>query len=120
MYQSVPPFVCTELLLFFSFLPPQQQLCQDIITFWLTPLSFEVGELLRTNPFMFFTRMREEDPSKAGLAELGLTIHACCATEMTCERLLGDVARLVGKDRASLNNASIMALLMFYLKKKPP
>jgi hypothetical protein len=39
--------------------------------------------------------------------------------EMNCERILGDVGRLVGKDRASLNNASIMALLMFYLKKKP-
>jgi hypothetical protein len=32
-------------------------------------------------------------------------------------RVLGDVARLVEKDRVSLNNVSIMALLMFYYKK---
>jgi hypothetical protein len=50
-------------------------------------------------------------------AELGLGIHAGSATEVSNERVLGDVARLVGQDRASVNNASIMALLLFYLKK---
>jgi hypothetical protein len=102
---------------FLSFLRPQQ-LCEQVLELWLTPLSAEAGELLRTNPYIFYTRMREEDASKALLAELGLTMHACCATEMNCERILGDVARLVGQDRASLNNASIMALLMFYHKRQ--
>jgi hypothetical protein len=62
--------------------------------------------------------MREGDPSKALLAELELSTHVCSAIETNCERILSDVARLVGKDRVSLNNASSMALLMFHLKKK--
>jgi hypothetical protein len=84
----------------------------------LTPLSHDDGDLLRRNPYQFFMEIGEKDKDKRLLAELGLRMHACCATEIDCERVLGDVARLVGNDRASLNNASIMALLMYYLKKK--
>jgi hypothetical protein len=88
------------------------QLCEQVLAFWLTPMSYEAGQLLLTNPYVFYSRMREEDSSKASLAEFGLIMHACCATEMNCERILGDVARLVGKDRASLNNETSVKEMM--------
>jgi hypothetical protein len=95
------------------------QLCERVRTWWLTPLSFEDSEKLRTKQRQYWKEMRENDSTgeNADLADLGLMMIACAATEMGCERVLGDVARLVGKDRVSLNNASIMALLMFYYKK---
>jgi hypothetical protein len=73
---------------------------------------------MRKDPYQFYTEMREKHKEKRILAELGLRMHACCASEINCERVLGYVARLVCKDRVSLNNASIMALFMYYLKKK--
>jgi hypothetical protein len=84
------------------------------------PLSFADSEKLRTNQRQYWKEMRENDITgeNTDLANLGLMMIACAATEMGCERVLGDVARLVGKDRVSLNNASIMSLLLFYFKKK--
>jgi hypothetical protein len=49
----------------------QSQLCDQVLKFWLTPLSYEAGELLRTNPYVFYNKMKEEDVEKALLAELG-------------------------------------------------
>ncbi|GHU18937.1 hypothetical protein FACS189472_08000 [Alphaproteobacteria bacterium] len=83
--------------------------------FWLTPLPYDEGELLRRKPYQYYMEMREKEKEKCLFAELGLRMHACCATEVNCEPILGDISRLVGK---ALNNASIVALLMYYLKEK--
>jgi hypothetical protein len=72
--------------------------------------------MLRVNPYQFYTEMRQ-NKDKALLADLGLTMHGCSCTEMNNERELGDVSRMVGSDRVSLSNASIMSLLLFYIKK---
>jgi hypothetical protein len=92
-------------------------MCDDCRAWWLTPRSQQEKEDLRRNPYLYFTRMRNAHPEKALFVELALTMHACVAHEIDCERELSDVSRLVGKDRASLNSASIMALLLFYSKK---
>jgi hypothetical protein len=74
-------------------------------------------EIAACNIFLFFYFSASVLFLLRIFAELGLGIHAGSATEVSNERVLGDVARLVGQDRASLNNASIMALLLFYLKE---